>query len=256
MRNLTRTIATALAAMGLIAATAAQAAACGHGHPTPPPPTEVSVCWQIDHPDLTNPRSFEFPQTFVAQGDAQQTIDTLCPDSVPGCDGGKFQFDRYYLRDDSDRVLLAHLEDVGLNLDSHSRPEDTPLDPHSYLAKIVPGSGTDYNGPDTPGCGTPPPPPPPPHHPKLRHGYLDWHKLQSCAPSQRSVYITGKHGVVRPVHLTHNGDRTRWVMRAHTQPGFVIRHGKHGTGRWVHHVRWVIHLRDMGPCHAPPPNSQ
>lgn len=201
------------AAVAMVLGSAGAALACGHN---PPPPT-VSVCWQVDDPDQGL-----FPQTFVAEGDDQQTIDTLCP-APPKCTTVEYQFDLYTLDRSWKRDYLDQLEADGLTIkDGH--PADQPLSPHGTATKTV-------TNPD--GCKPP----------VARDASFKVKRLNGCTPSRRYVQLTHRHHVHVVAH-GHNGARTRWHFRVRADRGHAFKDGSHV--RRVH-----VHLKRLHGCHAP-----
>lgn len=81
--------------------------------------------------------------------------------------------------------------------------------------------------------------------PKIAH--LKAQPYGGCSPSHRWLTVLVREHIAK-VTKTHNASRLRWVLRAHTRPGYVMHAGKHGHGPLVTHVRWVFHTHDTGPC--------
>lgn len=228
-------------AVVLVLGLSGPALACGD-RPHNPPPVERSVCWKVTEPDLTNDTA-EFPQTFVAEGDANETAQTLCPTSVPKCsDDAEFQFDKYYLRGQDDRDFLDHLEDVGLTRapGSHHASDD-PLQPHDY-SDIVLRSSQDH-------C-TPPPPPPP--HVKHPHAHAGAHVKDECNCFRDKVTFSWNHGKVRG-HVTHP-NRTTWILHAHGKrvgnKQFLLPSRLNGNHGWSVNQTYPVHTTNVKcPCH-------
>lgn len=227
------------ASLVIVGGSAGVALACAQ----PPPPTEVSVCWQIDNPDTTNSTP-EFPQTFVAEGDANETAQTLCPTSVPKCsDDAEFQFDKYYLGE-GDREYLDGLEANGLTKDpGANHANDDRLSPHDY-SDIVLLSSRDN-------C-TPPPPPPPPHHPKHKHAHVGVHVTDKCNCFMDKVRFHWNSKKVQ-VHVTHP-NRTTWKAAASGKKvhgvQYLLPKRLNGHTGWAKVRYYTVHTTNVKcPCH-------
>ena len=96
---------------------------CDDGSVTPPSdyPYEVSACWEVTD---WEPGDADWPQTYVGQS---------CP-NTPECDDAhRYQFDKYWIRDDADK---QHFEDIKASgLDSPA--DDSSLEPHDYYMVTV-----------------------------------------------------------------------------------------------------------------------
>lgn len=114
-------IATLMAMAGIMVAVQQDAT----GSTPPAYPYEQTVCWQMDAPDLTNPASYEWPQTKV-------DCSVVPPANTSACgDGAKYQIDTYWIRDDADRDYLAGMTTMS------SSADDASLEPHGYYAVTV-----------------------------------------------------------------------------------------------------------------------
>jgi LPXTG-motif cell wall-anchored protein len=96
--------------------------------PTEPPskyPYEVNACWKMLASDGVE-GTYEWPQVYVG---------TAC-DLAPKCETVEYQFDVYWIRDESDEALLEQLKKDGLAANS----SDAALEAHGYYSKLVPGN--------------------------------------------------------------------------------------------------------------------
>lgn len=97
---------------------------CGTAPPVDTyPDKEVSVCWKVDNP---------------ANGIWPQTLSTCpIPDKAIGCEDEQYQFDKYWIRDQSDEDYLAGLKHL------RGEEDDLRLDPHDYyVTPILKGDPT------------------------------------------------------------------------------------------------------------------
>lgn len=82
-------------------------------------PYEVHTVWRMDAPDLTNPKSFEFPQTRLLG----------IPEAT--CTPVKIQSDMDWIRSEADALALADLKVL------RSSKDDARFSPHDYYAAII-----------------------------------------------------------------------------------------------------------------------
>lgn len=152
-------------------------------------PYEVTRCWEMDDPDMSNQTSIEWPQTLVGE---------TCP-TEQTCEGTKYQYDTYWIRDDDDAAYLAGLTHL------NSPADDAQLEPHDY--------GVTYSAPNSDLCENPPPPTPT----KKRASF-------SVTPYCNTVRVETRKNVAKIVHKTPNA--RKHVFIGHAKAGALFANGK------------------------------
>lgn len=165
-------------------------------------PYEVTVVWQMDNPDLSNPTSYEWPQRRVA-GIA-----------AAACEGAKYQTDTYTIQGKDDQDYLAGLTVL------NSPADDASLSPHNYFATVVPA--------DKSLCESPSPSPSPSPSTSTSSSSSSSHSSppasipsKSIPSKQTSRHTTKRSAVVPPIstqkapptkQLAYTGGMTRPVQ--------------------------------------------
>lgn len=75
-----------------------------------------------------------------------------------------------------------------------------------------------------------------------------------CVKPRRSLEVVKRHNIAA-LDIRHNHSKTRWVVRARTEPGHLMRAHRNGTGAWTDHVRWVYHTPVPRHCTPHPHGS-
>lgn len=198
MRSLFKALATIIAALAMVAVGTGAAMACT----SQPPPKEVTACWKAVNPDFSQPNKADWPQTYVGE---------TCPDSLPACEKAKFQFDKYWIKDDADAKLFDELKANGLDKGSNGVPQDTPLSPHDYQVFVL--DSTDQ-------CTSP-------------TASYKVKKYRGCSPTKRFAEVTQRHHIAR-VSSNHNKARTVWHFKGYAKSGFTFKDGSVIKSRTVH----------------------